>query len=179
MFHRLDSCVINTSMPNLLSILNPRVDTISGFARFKTTNGYFPVLRISTDLSATPWTLICLISGTTSRGKYGSRSYVATLGLGIISRSSRGYCFSIPPLKNYISQSNDMKYEGNVSVFFLKLDKLEINIPSLRCGIAQFYSCSTILQGLQLLGVTRRNTIGHSLWREDDWNLIPFRITSC
>lgn len=37
-----------------------RRTTISGLARLRTTNGYFPDSRTSTVLSATPWTLILL-----------------------------------------------------------------------------------------------------------------------
>ena len=53
--------IVNTGVPDLsVSGIENGGNTMSGFARFNMTNGYLPVSRISTVLSATRCTLIFL-----------------------------------------------------------------------------------------------------------------------
>src|SRR5579864_4941515 len=90
MTHCLDGSVVNTSMSNHI-----------GICKIQNNEGVFSCLKnLDSFICYTMNTHFPEVSHIVL-GLYGSRSYVATFGLGIISRSSRGYCFSTPPLKNY------------------------------------------------------------------------------
>ena len=65
---------------------------MSGGAKLHMTNSCLSSRTISATLSATPCTLI-----------FGCWSYVATLGEGIMNRSSASNCFSTPPLKKNVT----------------------------------------------------------------------------
>ena len=89
---RLDRGIVHSGVADLRLARYVRGLTISGGAKLHMTNSNWSDFTTSATLSATLCTLIS-----------GCLSYVATLGEGIIARSSLSYCFSTPPLKKNVT----------------------------------------------------------------------------